>query len=233
MWSLPEIKSLNARATANLPALRREQKRKFKPNCEVYGCTQPAIESVEWFDIFSDTPKGLVHVCGCHSPEDVEGNFRCDGCQRILADHYTWERYQTTYDGETLCLKCAAERYFADDDHWIDPRAVKAVVLDASCGAWFFDAATGVLNVARCRHVLGVSQPLPQGIKFVENFEFDSLDGHQISGGDVLETIRLLTEPFCPVLDAAYQFAVSIGLYTRQSKRRASRRSAKQLQEAA
>jgi len=78
------------------------------------------------------------------------------------------------------------------------------------------DPATGVLNIARCEHVLGVNQPLPECIKFAENFEFDSLDGHQISGGNVLETIRSLGEPFCPVLDAAYQFAVSIGLYVRR-----------------
>ncbi len=80
------------------------------------------------------------------------------------------------------------------------------------------DPKTGVLNVARCRHVLGVEQPLPADIKFVDNFEFDSMDGHQISGGDMLETIRELSIPFCPVLDAAYQFAVSIGLYVRAGR---------------
>jgi hypothetical protein len=221
MWSLPDIKSLNARAAANLPVLRREQKRKRKPNCEVYGCTHRAVESVEWFDIFSDTPKGLVHVCENHSPEEVEGNFRCDECQRILADHYTWERYQTSDGDETLCLKCAAERHFADEDHWIDPRQVTSVVLQPynprlnGQNVPLFDLATGVLNVARCKHVLGVKQPIPAAIRFVENFEFDSMDGHQISGGNVLDTIRELSVPFCPVLDAAYQFAVSIGLYIR------------------
>lgn len=216
MWSLPDIKLLNTRAAANLPALRREQKRKRKPNCEVYGCTHRAVESIEWFDIFSDTPKGLVHVCENHLPEDGEGNFRCDRCQRILADHYTWERYQTTDGDETLCLKCAAERHFEDDNNWIDPKLVKKVVLEPR-GPALFNRKTGVLNVARCRHVLGVSQPLPDSIKFHDNAEFDSMDGHQISGRGLLDIIQELDEPFCPVLDAAYQFAVSIGLYIREN----------------
>jgi hypothetical protein len=73
-----------------------------------------------------------------------------------------------------------------------------------------------VLNIARRRHVLGVNQPLPAGIKFHDNAEFDSCDGHQISGDDLLDVIKELgSEPFCPVLDAAYQFSVSIGIYLR------------------
>jgi hypothetical protein len=96
---------------------------------------------------------------------------------------YTWERYQIEYDGASLCLKCAAERYFADQDHWLDPREVKEVVLKP--GAPLFDRATGTLNLPACRHVLGVSQPLPAGIKLLENAEFDSGSGHQISGRKV------------------------------------------------
>lgn len=76
----------------------------------------------------------------------------------------------------------------------IQSESGKAVVLDTSCGAWLFDAATGVLNVARCRHVLGVRQPLPKGIKFLDNAEFDSFDGHQISGRRLLDIIAELDE---------------------------------------
>lgn len=216
MWSLPDIKSLNARAAANLPALKREARRKKKPACEVYGCGCKAVESVEWFDIFSDVPKGLVHVCDEHCAEDVEGFFRCDACDRVLADHYTWERYQTDIDGASLCLKCAAERHFGDRANWIDPKQVKEVVLERG-GPDLFDRKTGVLNVARCQHVLGVEQPLPDGIKFLENAEFDHCDGHQISGRRLLDIVHELNGPFCPVLDAAYQFAVSIGIYVRRS----------------
>jgi hypothetical protein len=216
MWSLPDIKSLNARAAANVAALKREAKRKRKPNCEVYGCDCRAVESVEWFDIFSDDPKGLIHVCGEHPADAVEGFFTCEDCQRIVVDHYTWERYQTEVDGASVCLKCAAERHFADDDNWIDPRRVKSVVLESN-NHTLFDYHNGVLNAARCRHVLGVSQPPPAGVRFLDNAEFDSLDGHQISGRRLLEIIQELDEPFCPVLDAAYQFAVSIGIYVRRA----------------
>ena len=81
-----------------------------------------------------------------------------------------------------------------------------------------FDRESGVVNLAQCRHVLGVEQPPPAGIRFVENAEFDSGNGRQISGRNVLDIIRGLEEPFVPVLDAAYQFAVSIGLYVRQTE---------------
>jgi hypothetical protein len=41
-------------------------------------------------------------------------------------------------------------------------------------------------------------------------------DEHQYFG-NALDVIRELHEPFCPVLDAGYQFAVSIGIYLRRS----------------
>ena len=160
----------------------------------------------------------MLHLCEEHdgySGDPIEGYFTCEDCQRVVVDHYTWERYQVDYDRASLCLKCAAERYFEEKDYWLNPREVKKVVLER--GAEFFDRATGTLNLAGCRHVLGVSQPLPQGIKFLENVEFDSGDGHQISGRNLLDIIRELNEPFCPVLDAAYQFAVSLGIYVRRN----------------
>jgi hypothetical protein len=139
-----------------------------------------------------------------------------------MVENYTWEYYRVEIDGETLCLKCAAEAYFDDEKNWIDPRFVKEVVLvphDPSLNGAnlpLFSPQTGVLNVARCQHVLGVQQPLPAGIKFAENAEFDSLDGHQISGRRLLDIVTDLDgQPFVPVLDAAYQFAVSIGIYVR------------------
>jgi hypothetical protein len=215
MWSLPDITSLNARAAANVPALKREAQRKRKPKCEVYGCDYRAVESVEWFDIFSDDPKGLIHVCSNHSGDDLEGYFRCDACQRVLAENYTWEIYKVSFDEHTLCLKCAAEEYFSGDENWIDPKKVKAVALIPRATE-LFNSKTGVLNVALCRHVLGVKQPLPAGIEFVENSEFDSYSGRQISGRNLLNVIHDLNQPFCPVLDAGYQFAVSIGIYVRE-----------------
>ena len=231
MWSLPDISRLNASAAANVKALRREAKRKRKPQCEHYGCQNRAVESVEWFDIFSDDPKGLVHVCAEHPADSAGDFFPCARCERLMADHYTWERYRTTLNGDVVCLKCAAESYFADEKNWIDPKAVKDVVSRPSKfqdprSIPLFDARTGIFNPFKCRHILGVQQPIPAGVRFLENFEFDSQDGHQISGGDVREAIRRLAVPFCPVLDSVYQFAVSLGLYARSATREQTQEAA-------
>jgi hypothetical protein len=211
---------MNAQAGAGAKNLKRQLRRGpgKRQKCEVYACGEKAVESAPWFDIFSDIPKGLVHVCTQHSPEDVEGFFRCEGCQRTVCDHITWERYAVILDDRTLCLKCAAEEYFADPANWIDPKLVKDAGLDRN-GAPLFDQGTGFLNAAKCRHVLGVEQPLPDGIKFLDNAEFDNTSGQQISGDRLLNIIQSLDgQLFCPVLDAAYQFAVSIGVYVRNSE---------------
>jgi hypothetical protein len=63
----------------------------------------------------------------------------------------------------------------------------------------------------------GCQPAAPRGIKFLENAEFDCGNGHQISERNVLDIIQELNELFCPVLDAGYQFAVSIGIYVRQN----------------
>ena len=217
MWSLPDINSLNARAAASASKIKRAARRGpgKRQQCEYYGCNRCAVESVPWFDVFSDDPKGLIHVCSEHPADSVGEMFTCENCQRLMVENYTWERYAIDIDGLTLCLKCAAEQYFEDDTNWIAPGQVQVVTLDPAGEMSLFNPRTGVLNFARCRHVLGNSQPLPGGIIFRENFEFDSTDGRQISGRDPLEAIRKLAETFCPVLDTGWQFAVSIGLYLR------------------
>ncbi len=213
MWALPNINAMNARAASEASKLRGAIRRGpgKRQKCQYYGCGARAIESAPRFDIFSEDPKGLVYVCAGHNPWDVEGFFLCDECQRVMCDHITWERYQVELDGRTLCLKCAAEEYFTDPSNWIDPRQVREVGISPD-GAPLFDPAAGYLNLARCHHVLDVNQPLPAGIKFADNAEFDSMDGHQISGGRLLDIIDALEgQEFCPVLDAGYQFAVSVG----------------------
>jgi hypothetical protein len=217
MWSLPDINQLNAIAAAERPKLEREMRRKrHRPNCEVYPCAERSAGSEPYFDIFSDDPKGLVHTCSEHSAVDLDGYFYCEHCERLMVENYTWERYRVELDGMTLCLKCAAEIYFCDEQNWIEPRLVKSVVLRPRQGR-LFDAVSGVLNIAQCRHVLAVKQPTPEVVVFHDNFEFDSMDGHQISGERMLDVIRQLDQPFCPAMDAAYQFAVSIGIYLKKS----------------
>ncbi len=218
MWALPDIKVMNERAAANAKNLKRRLRRGpgKRRACEVYGCGGKAFESVPWFDVFSDIRKGLNHVCTQHAGEDVEGFFRCEGCQRVMIDHITWVRYQVELNGTTLCLKCAAGEYFKDPANWIDPKLVKDAGF-ADNGVPLFDPMTGFLNLARCKHVLGVEQTPPAGVKFHDNAEFDFMDAHQISGEHPLAIIaRLDGQEFCPVVDAAYQFTASIGFYVRQ-----------------
>jgi hypothetical protein len=218
MWSLPDINRLNANAATNARKLRRVAARKRKPQCEIYCCSHRAEHSTVWFDIFSDDPKGVIHTCSDHGWADDPDLFFCENCERVMVDHYTWERYQVELHGDSLCLRCAAQRHFDLSENWIHPSTVSRVVLEPGEGP-LFDHETGILNVARCRHVLGVKQPLPAGVVFHDNAEFDSSTGHQISGECLLDVIKRLDQQFCPVLDAGYQFAVSIGLYVRASEK--------------
>lgn len=211
MWSLPDINKMNKRAAekAGETIEAAERGPDKEQECEVYHCGEKAENSEPWFDIFSDDPKGLTHVCSEHCSESVEGFFRCEDCHRLVIDHYTWERYEK----EGKCLKCAAEAYFVDRDNWIEPVKVNEVVFNNQPDLFIH----GKLNLRRAEHVLGVRQPTPEGLEFVDNAEFDSCDGHQISGDKVLDIIkRCGDKKVCVVLDAAYQFAVSIGVYIRK-----------------
>ena len=226
MWSLPDINRLNANATMGAAALKRQARRRQKLNCQIHGCSHRATESILWYDIFSADPKGIVHTCPEHSVEDDPDFFRCENCERVMVEHYTWERYQVELHGDSLCLRCAAQRYFDLPQNWIQPANVNRVVLEPGDGAPLLDRGTGVLNVSHCRHVLAVKQPFPAGVVFHENAEFDSSTGHQISGKNLLDVIKRLDQPFCPVLNAAYQFAVSIGIYVRDGERQQSKEAA-------
>jgi hypothetical protein len=211
MWSLPDINSMNARAASNAKKIQREANlktsRKFPCEC----CGKPSSVHEKWFDIFSDDAKAVRHLCQSCAEDGRgdEGFFTCDSCNRLIVENYTWERYEQN----GICLACAAENYFSNNDNLIDPKQVKSVVLQRD-GELFED---GVLNLAKAPHVLGVKQPIPAGVEFVENFEFDSTSGRQISGGDMLFDIQQMDKPFFVVCDAAYQFAVSIGLYVREN----------------
>jgi hypothetical protein len=220
MWSLPDIKEMNARKAANVKSFRR-QARLRRPSrkhpCEC--CGKSSTIHLPYYDIFSDDVSGVTHLCAVHDPamRGDQGFFDCAKCGRRMIENITWELYAVSLNGsDPICLKCAAEHYFADKANWIDPAKVKGVVLpNEDDPAPLF--AGGILNIRRCKHVLGVGQTPPVGIMFHDNAEFDSCDGHQISGRDLLDVIRELHDPFCPVLDAAYQFAVSIGIYVRCS----------------
>jgi hypothetical protein len=130
-----------------------------------------------------------------------------------MVTHYTWELYYRDTEEGRVCLTCAARRHFGNPDNLVSVSQIQAVTLRPDGGSPLFDEATGELNISRAPHVLAVRQPVPDGVEFVENWEFDSLSGRQISGGDMLAELKGVGGGVFIVCDAVYQFAVSIAAY--------------------
>lgn len=215
MWSLPDITRLNSHAHDNRVALQNAVETGYlngeRLTCECAGwgrtdCTEEMRHSL-YYDIFSDDPKGILTLCSEHDGyfgNPTEGYFTCADCQRVMVENYTWERYSTIVDDEELCLPCAAKRYIADPDNWIrlTPEDIAVITFEV---------------VRQAKHVIGVRMPVPQEIEFIDNAEFDSSSGTQISGSNIQ---NILTDAMNAghkrallILDAGYQFAVSIGVY--------------------
>lgn len=212
MWSQPCIAKLNERAAdkAEQKKLHREVQRAKSHNCEVCGWRgedKKADFGYLWHDIFSNDPKGAIFLCEEHDGSTglpMEGYFTCDECYKVFINNYTWENYFTNDDGDVICLPCAAKRYIARNINWVSTSGSEEV------------------DIRKAPHVIGVDMPLPEGIKLFANAEFDSMDGRQISGDLIKEIIERAKDQgyteVLPVLDAAYQFAVSIGIYVRTSE---------------
>lgn len=220
MWSLPDINRMNAEALKQKPklekALETGELDGEKLVCEWQDHDEPTecdgeLRRYFWYDIFSDDPKGILTLCEHHDGyygRPTEGYFECDGCSKVFVENYTWERYEAvTPDGDSLCLPCYAYEILHDDDRWIELTDERI-------------AALNFTDIKKAPHCIGVKMPIPKGIEFVTNAEFDSMDGRCISGGgigELQESLRQLKEDGVKrailILDAGYQFAVSIGLY--------------------
>ena len=220
IFSLPDINRMNSEAYQNKKKLERACHTgtldRKKLVCEWSDHDDPSrcegeLRHYLWYDIFSNDPKGILTLCEHHdgyygSPS--EGFFECDSCGRVHTENYTWERYEAiTEDGRSLCLPCYAEETLVEDSNWIPltDEAINAVTETA---------------VRKAKHLIGVRMPCPAGIEFKNNVEYDSYSGASISGGGAEElksTLRnLKAEGFARailILDAAYQFAVSVGVY--------------------
>lgn len=224
MWSLPDIKRLNdnAAAVAFKAKCKREVKGTANMPCEF--CEGPAEKDSRqlWYDIFSDNPKGVLGLCKQHERDYgsvPEGYFYCEACERLFIENYTWERYSSsTEDGGIVCLNCRAKEHIENDENWIPLK-------DESIGLLTFD------EVRRTPHLIAVSGPTPRGIKFFDNVELDSSTGGRLTSYDSSEPtpnggVDQLKETLKKaraaghrkailILDAAYQFSVSIGVYVR------------------
>lgn len=221
MWALPTMKQLNQEAETK--RFQSKLKRALKTGkmdgktlkCEWWDhdtshCSGELYRYLH-YDIFSDAAKGILTLCEHHDGyygSPTEGYFTCADCERVMIENITWERYEhTTDDGETICTKCYAARVLNDDERWV-PLTDEAI-----------DALT-FADLKKAPHCLAVQMPLPVGIEFVVNTEFDSGSGQVISGhgvDEIKEALHELKEQKCKraiiILDGAYQFAVSLAVY--------------------
>ena len=183
-------------------------------------CEKPATRLYLWYDIFSDDPKGIIGLCDEHDyyyGDPAEGYFTCEFCGRVFITNYTWENYYViTEDGRTLCLNCYLDEQLENEENWI--RSVDEVTENM---------------VRTAPHLIPVSSTYwKKHLEFVGNVEFDNLTGGKITGlstsstmqdgiDDLKEIVKeaLKIAPKCMlILDAAYQFAVSIGVYIPKRK---------------
>ena len=220
MWSLPDIRRLNEEAVKNVSKLNKAIETGYldgiKIKCD--WCDKTAEHIYPWYDVFSDVTKGIIGLCEEHDHyygNPSEGFFICDDCERVFITNYTWELYYTdTEDGERICLNCAFDRYIKEKENWII--SLKEVNWE---------------RVIRSHHIIAVAgKHWEDYLIFVGNVEFDSLTGEKITGfsststrkdglNDLRELIKkaLSEHKKCIlIMDAAYQFAVSIGVYVKK-----------------
>jgi len=175
------------------------------------------LRPVLWRDPFSDDPKGLFFLCEEHDGyygNPTEGFFTCDGCGEVFIENYTWELYYVVDECEIFCMKCYAENYIANEENWInlrDPSVIDSVDFD---------------QIRVAKHIFPVECQDYMGLEFVGNTEFDSMSGGNLPGSGGVDEIKDLLrkareaghDQALLVLDGAYQFSVSIGVYTREKE---------------
>ena len=152
-----------------------------------------------------------VHTCTEHP------NLICPACRFAEGQQHTWERYETRDEhGNSLCLPCAAKQYIEDDSNWIR-------LTDEDIAVVTFDV------IRKAKHVIGVEMPVPKGIELVDSVtlnsstggivrDFSTADGTPDRGVELIRDILTQAKNHghkraILIPDAAYQFAVSIGVY--------------------
>lgn len=217
MWSLPDIKKLNEEAE-----LKWKGRKSLKPEQILKGhtcehCDNPATMYFNTYDIFSDVPKSQIFLCNKHDGyymSPPEGYFICDECNRVFIENYTWESYSHTDEDGEVCLNCYFDREIKNKENWI--KSVKEITMD---------------RVRKAKHLIPVSGThWKKYLKFIGNTELDSSSGKKITGSsstssvdDGLNELRDLVKVALKnkkecifILDGAYQFAVSIGVYIKK-----------------
>lgn len=225
MWSLPDIGRLNSVAAERAPNFEHAVETGWLDGelISCHYCDKPADYRCLWFDIFSDDPKGVVGLCEQHDRyygSLPEGYFECEACNRLFIENYTWELYFHQDGGGIYCLNCYAAAEVQNPDNWLS-------LDDATIDALTFQ------QVCKAKHLIAVRGPIPEGLALYKNVELDGSSGGRLTssmscestpdGGvqelrDILHELKSqgVTEAML-ILDAAYQFSVSIGVYTREA----------------
>ncbi len=246
MWSLPDIIRLNNKAAEAAQTQTFEQQAANPSEHQCLVCSWNGDEAAADYgyvvhDIYGPDAKDAIFLCEHHdgcTGSPAEGYFECGDCCRVMAENYTWENYYTIQDAEVLCLPCALKSYIAQQSNWVPLDEIEKVVVEAPQDEDdpLYDSATATLNLARAPHLIAVQMPVPDTIHFEKNLEFDSSTGEMLASysstyarsvgeSAALEAIQELREQgyskALVILDAAYQFSISIGIYVRAEERRA------------
>lgn len=225
MWCLPDINRLNANAEAFKATLTHiittgQGEHEEPLNCNYAGddC-EGEVRATPYYDIFGDLPKGHLDLCerhyGYYGLPD-EGFFECEGCNWVFVENYTWEYYYHDDENGRLCLNCYREEVLADDDNWLQLTPENLASFDFT-------------TVRKAKHLIAVGQGVPKELRFIDNVEFDSMSGGRVrtsSHADStpnagVEELRGLLRGIAIdgakrailILDGAYQFSISVGVY--------------------
>lgn len=207
MWALPDLDRLNAQAStvASKDHIKEQLANPASVECDI--CSEPSVEVEPWFDIFSDDPKGVTGLCQEHyEGYGIEGEsyFTCEDCQELIVKNYTWENYFVYSDGLGMqCLPCALKSHAEDSKNWLS--AEDEITLDM---------------IQAAPHLIAVGMKTPE-LELMGCATFDGFTGKGIYGSDGLAELRAAQyqahgEDTILIMNGAYQFAVSIGLYTRK-----------------
>lgn len=246
MWSLPDIKRLNAEAaekarikgeTLSEPGAEKQgdmltgeftelPEPIVEPNEEDYEecewCEDRAEHTLEWYDIFSDDPKGEMNLCEEHYEDRIysDSYFECDTCDRLMIMNYTWENYYVVGDGYIQCLRCAFEEFIKEPTIAITKDNVDDIMEDIAERR--FDALEEI-----CPHLIAVSSTYwEDSLEFQSNHEFSGWEKDGTLGTlgtswvRFTNDIRLAVREYGTVylIHSAYQFSISIGIYTPKQK---------------
>jgi hypothetical protein len=217
MWSLPDINAGNKAAAVAAKKNKNKTEAQLCKGQTCDHCGEKATHALPYYDVFSDDIKGYIFSCDEHEEgAGEEGYFICNECGLLHIENYTWEVYSTIVDEEQLCLNCALDRYMKAEENWVK---------DAS-------RVTPEL-VRKSPHLIPNSgEHWKKSLIFLGNVGFDNTNGECISGGgdgELQELARKGIESHGKVmliLDSAYQFAVSVGVYVSLPKAQGKRKKA-------